>query len=196
MQSPGTETPDVTHWLSEWSSGRREAIDQLLPLVYSELRQIAARHLRNERPGHTLQPTDLVHEGFLRLVRQNVSWQNRAHFFGIASEIMRRLLVDHARRKLAEKRGGGAETIAIDESIGWGGERGLDLIRLDDALSSLADLDPRQSKVIELRFFGGLSVEETAEVIGVSARTVKREWRIARAWLLREMGGAEPDQSA
>jgi RNA polymerase sigma factor (TIGR02999 family) len=187
MAEPRVDPPDITMWLSEWRQGDGAALEQLLPLVYDELRRIAARQLRGERSNHTLQPTELVHEAFLRLVRQNVSWQNRAHFFGVASEIMRRLLVDHARKKQAEKRGAGAETIVLDERVEWPGGRDLDLVALDDCLNALGELDPQQAKVVELRFFGGLSIEEAAAVLGVSDSTVKREWRVARAWLLREL---------
>jgi RNA polymerase sigma factor (TIGR02999 family) len=182
--------PDVTGWLIDWSGGDSKALDELLPLVYAELRRIASRHLRGESPGHSLQPTDVVHEAFLRLVRQKVTWQNRAHFFGVAAEAMRRLLVDHARKKHAEKRGAGAETISIDSSVEWLDEREINLIALDDCLTALSAIDAQQSKVIELRFFAGLSVEETAEVLNVSGTTVKREWRMARAWLLREMSSS------
>lgn len=188
-QQPG-EPSDVTQWLQEWSRGDKDALEHLAPMVYDELRHIAARHLRNERPSHTLQPTDLVHEAFLRLVRQRVTWQNRAHFFGVAANIMRRLLVDHARRKQADKRGAGAETIALDASLELGEVRNLDIVALDDCLNALARVDPQQSKVVELRFFAGLSIEETAEVLSISPATVKREWRLARAWLLREMENA------
>jgi RNA polymerase sigma factor (TIGR02999 family) len=187
MAEPRVDPPDITMWLSEWRQGDGAALEQLLPLVYDELRRIAARQLRGERSNHTLQPTELVHEAFLRLVRQHVSWQNRAHFFGVASEIMRRLLVDHARKKQAEKRGAGAETIVLDERVEWPGGRDLDLVALDDCLNALGELDPQQAKVVELRFFGGLSIEEAAAVLGVSDSTVKREWRVARAWLLREL---------
>jgi RNA polymerase sigma factor (TIGR02999 family) len=180
--------PDVTLWLIEWSQNHDDdALNRLVPLVYEEMRLIAARHLRGERAAHSLQPTDLAHEAFLRLVRQNVTWQNRAHFFGVAAEIMRRILVDHARKRLAEKRGAGVETISLDANIEWPGGKDLNLVKLDDCLTALAEVDPQQSKVIELRFFGGLTVEETAAVIGVAPITVKREWRMARAWLLREM---------
>lgn len=174
-------------WLAEWRHGDDGALERLVPLVYDELRRIAARQLRGERSNHTLQPTELVHEAFMRLVRQNVSWQNRAHFFGVAAEIMRRLLVDHARKKRADKRGAGMETIALDERIEWPAARDLDIVALDECLTALAELDPQQARVVELRFFAGLSIEETAEVLGVSDSTVKREWRVARAWLLREM---------
>lgn len=179
---------DVTQWLVEWSSSHdREALEHLAPLVYDELRRIAARHLRGEREAHSLQPTELVHEAFLRLVRQNVSWQNRAHFFGVAAEMMRRILVDHARKRMAEKRGAGVDTISLDGTIEWPGDHDVNLIALDDCLSALAEVDPQQSKVVELRFFAGLTVEETAAVLDVAPITVKREWRMARAWLLREM---------
>lgn len=186
-EKPDKET-DVTQWLLQWSSSHdREALESLAPLVYDELRRIAARHMRGEREGHSLQPTDLVHEAFLKLVRQTVSWQNRAHFFGVAAEIMRRILVDHARKRLAEKRGAGAEMITLDGTIDWPGQHDVSLIALDDCLTTLAQVDAQQSKVVELRFFAGLTVEETAAVLGVAPITVKREWRMARAWLLREM---------
>lgn len=178
----------VTSLLSSWTEGDRGALDELVSLVHHELHAIAARHLRGERQEHTLQATALVNEAWIRLVGQNsVTWQNRAHFFGVAAGIMRRILVDHARRKQADKRGGGAETIVLDENIDWSDERDVNIVALDDALQVLAAVDPQQSKVIELRFFAGLSVEETAEVLGVSPTTVKREWRMARAWLLREL---------
>lgn len=182
---PGSE--DLTHILEEWQSGDSSALDRLLPVVYEQLRQIAERHLRRERGDHTLQPTALVHEAFLKLIGQRVSWQNRAHFFAVSAEIMRRILVDHARKKQADKRGGSAPTISLDERIDWSDERDVNLVALDDALQELATVDPQQSKVVELRFFGGLSVEETAEVMNISTSTVKREWRMARAWLLSEL---------
>ncbi len=184
-------THGVTALLASWRRGDTHALDELMPLIYSELHRIAARHLRRERPDHTLQPTALVNEAFMRLIdQQNVQWQNRAHFFGVAAESMRRILVDHARRRLAGKRGGGVVTVALREGMDWPDGRDLNIVELDDALQALARLDPQQSKVVELRFFAGLSVEETAEVLGVSATTVKREWRMARAWLVREMDGA------
>jgi RNA polymerase sigma factor (TIGR02999 family) len=186
-EAEGPASVDVTHWLQEWSGGDRLALERLTPLVYDELRRIGARHLRGERPNHTLQPTELAHEAFLRLVRQKVSWQNRAHFFGVAAEIMRRMLVDHARRKFAEKRGAGVETISLTIAGDWPASQEVDLIGLEDCLTALATVDPTQSRIVELRFFGGLTIEETAEVMGVSGTTIKREWRLARAWLLREM---------
>ena len=181
-----SETPnqDVTQLLARWSGGDREALEQLLPLVYRELRQLADRYLRRERSDHTLQATALVHEAYLKLIdQQNVRWQNRAHFFGVAAQMMRRILVDHARSSQAEKRGGEFQKFSLDENIDVSGERASDLVALDEALERLAQLDPQKARVVELRFFGGLSVEETAEVLGVSAPTVKRQWRMAKAWL-------------
>lgn len=165
-------------------------MEELTPLVYGELRRLAARHLRRERPDNTLQSTALVHEAYLRLVDQRgVQWQNRAHFFGIASQLIRRILVDHARRHHAAKRGAGETALSLDEAAAMPNQRGVDLIALDDALEALAKIDPQQGRIIELRFFAGLSVEETAEVLGVSSATVKRDWTAARAWLRRRMGG-------
>jgi len=172
------ESGDVTQLLVDYSNGKREALDVLTPLVYGELRNLAARYLRRERSDHTLQSTALVHEAYLRLIDQNqVRWQNRAHFFGVAAQMIRRILVDHARTRHAQKRGGNAQKLSLDEAIGLPEQRDLDIIALDDALKLLAELDPQQSKVIELRFFGGLSIEETAEALGISPATVKREWR-------------------
>ena len=166
------------------TDGDDGALGELLPLVYAELRRLAAGYLRRERPGHTLQPTALVNEAYLRLVDQTqVRWQNRAHFLGVAAQMMRRILVDHARGQRAEKRGGEIQKLSLDENIDVSGERAADLVALDEALKRLAELDPQKSRIVELRFFGGLSVEETAEVLGVSAPTVKRQWRMAKAWL-------------
>ena len=179
---------ELTQLLVDYSNGKREALDVLTPMVYKELRNLAARYLRRERSDHTLQSTALVHEAYLRLIDQNqVQWQNRAHFFGVAAQMIRRILVDHARTRHAQKRGGNAQKLSLDEAIGLPEQRDLDIIALDDALKLLAELDPQQSKVIELRFFGGLSIEETAEAIGISPATVKREWVTARAWLLRQL---------
>ena len=162
-----------------------------MPLIYSDLRQLASAYLRREGPGHTLQSTALVHEAFLRLVDQrDTHWKSRAHFFGIAARMIRRILVDHARQQKAEKRGGGAICLELDEAMARPGERDMDVVALDDALAKLADLDGRQSQSIELRFFGGLSIEETAEVVKLSPATVKREWAMARAWLYRELSAA------
>lgn len=186
------DSGDVTRLLVDYSNGKREALDVLTPLVYGELRNLAARYLRRERSDHTLQSTALVHEAYLRLIDQNqVRWQNRAHFFGVAAQMIRRILVDHARTKHAQKRGGNAQKLSLDEAIGLPEQRDLDIIALDDALKLLAELDPQQSKVIELRFFGGLSIEETAEALGISPATVKREWVTARAWLLRQLSRTE-----
>ncbi|MBL8294014.1 MAG: sigma-70 family RNA polymerase sigma factor [Bryobacterales bacterium] len=186
------DSGDVTQLLVDYSNGKREALDVLTPLVYGELRNLAARYLRRERSDHTLQSTALVHEAYLRLIDQNqVRWQNRAHFFGVAAQMIRRILVDHARTKHAQKRGGNAQKLSLDEAIGLPEQRDLDIIALDDALKLLAELDAQQSKVIELRFFGGLSIEETAEALGISPATVKREWVTARAWLLRQLSRTE-----
>ena len=177
---------EVTRLLIQLTEGGGEgvALDELLSHVYSELRRLAASYLRRERQGHTLQPTALVHEAYLRLIDQTqVRWQNRAHFFGVAAQMMRRILVDHARSSQAEKRGGEFQKFSLDENIDVSGERASDLVALDEALERLAALDPQKARVVELRFFGGLSVEETAEVTGVSAPTVKRQWRMAKAWL-------------
>jgi RNA polymerase sigma factor (TIGR02999 family) len=178
----------VTQLLVNWSNGDQKALEELTPLVYGELRRLASRYLRNERPGHTLQSTALVHEAYLRLIDQHsVHWQNRAHFFGVAAQLIRRILVDHARGRKADKRGGGAAMLALDEVLGTPGQRDLDLVALDDALEGLGKIDPQQSRVVELRFFAGLSIEETAEVLRVSPATVKRDWTAAKAWLYREI---------
>lgn len=182
------ETPDVTILLHNWAGGDQQALDQLTPVVYDELRRLAASYMRRERQDHTLQSTALVNEAYLKLVDQkNVVWQNRAHFFGIAAQMIRRILVDHARAHKAEKRGGGAGVLSLDEAIGVPERRDIEILSLNDALTRLAELDPQQARVVELRFFTGLSIEETAEVVGVSPATVKREWAAARAWLFREI---------
>ena len=179
--------PDLTALLNEWSEGDRNALDQLMPLVYGELRKLAGSYLREERKDHTLQPTALVNEAYLRLTNQrNVTWQNRAHFFGIAAQMMRRILVDHARKRQAAKRDASAWKVATAD-LG-DADHAPELLALDRALEELEQLDPQQAKVVELRFFAGLTVEETAEVTGISARTVKREWQTAKAWLRREIG--------
>ncbi|MGD8330648.1 MAG: sigma-70 family RNA polymerase sigma factor [Acidobacteriota bacterium] len=179
---------DVTQLLSEWGNDHHEVEGLLFPLVYAELRKIARAHLRRERRDHTLQPTALVNEAYLRLVDQErVEWNGRAHFFGIASQMMRRILVDHARRRNAVRRGAGAHKVTFDEAVAAGDDGEVDLVALDDALERLASLDPEQGRLVELRFFGGLTIEETAEVMGTSPATVKREWAIARAWLFREL---------
>jgi len=180
--------PDLTALLRDASEGDQNALDRLMPLVYGELRKIAASYLRRERKDHTLQPTALVHEAYLRLTNQrDMAWQNRAHFYGIAAQMMRRILVDHARKRQAAKRDASAWKVATAE-VGDGAESAPELLALDRALEELAQIDPQQAKIVELRFFGGLTVEETAEVAGISPRTVKREWRTAKAWLRREIG--------
>jgi RNA polymerase sigma factor (TIGR02999 family) len=192
VSQPGSQ--DVTQLLQRWSKGDNASLDALVPLVYAELRRLARHYLQGERQGHTLSSTALVHEAYLRLVKQtDVTWQNRAHFFGIASQMMRRILVDHARRNAYAKRGGGAVTLALDEALAVPEKREIDLVALDDALAGLAKLDERQSRLVELRFFGGLSIEETSEVLGVSAPTLKRDWASARAWLFREMSRGSLD---
>jgi RNA polymerase sigma factor (TIGR02999 family) len=177
----------VSALLCKWRAGNQDALQALIPLVYEELRRIAQRHLRQERPDHTLQSTALVHEAYLRLMKQQpAEVENRAHFLAVASQLMRQILVDHARRHRAAKRGGGLK-LELTEAIGLQRAPDVDLIALDNALNELARLDPQQSRIVEMRFFAGLSIEDTAEVIGVSRTTVKREWATARAWLLREM---------
>jgi len=181
-----------TTLLLAWGRGDETALDQLIPLVHDELRQLARRHMAGERPGHTLQATALVNEAYLRLIEVNqVRWQNRAHFFAMASRVMRRILVDAARARGYQKRGGGAPTVSLDEALLVSGEPRQDLIALDDALNALAAFDLRKSQVVEMRFFGGLSVEETAEALHVSADTVMRDWRLAKVWLVRELSGEQ-----
>jgi len=179
---------NVTELLVGWSEGNKEALDALLPLVYEELRRQAARYLRKENPGHTLQTTALIHEAYLRLIDQkHVRWQNRAHFFGIAAQLMRRILVDHARSKKRAKRGGSDIKVSLSEATLKTPAQDLDIVALDEALQRLAKMDEQQSRIVELRFFSGLSVEETAEVLSISPATVKRDWSMAKAWLHREI---------
>ena len=178
----------VTELLQAWGGGDAAALDKLVPLIYDELRRLAKHYLRSERPNHTLQPTALVHEAYLRLVdTNNMHWQNRAHFFGAAAQAMRRILVDHARQHAASKRGGGEQRVTLDESVALAEQRDVNLLLLDDALNRLEAMDAQKSRMVELRFFGGLSLEETAEVMGVSEATVTRQWRTTRAWLHREL---------
>jgi RNA polymerase sigma factor (TIGR02999 family) len=182
----------VSKLLLNWGQGDQGAREALIPLVYDELRRLARRYLRRERRDHTLQSAALVNEAYLRLIRQeHPQWQNRAHFFGVAAQLMRHILVDHARNRAAAKRGAGAPRLTLDPDVALPQERDVDLIALDDALNQLAALDPQQSRLVELRFFGGLSIEETSVVLGVSPATVKREWATARAWLQREMRNKE-----
>lgn len=182
----------VTQLLLKWSKGDKSASEELIPLVYDELRRVAQNYLSRERPDHTLQATALVHEAYLRLVDQtNVDWQDRAHFFALASQMMRHILVDYARRHRAEKRGGLAQRLTLAEAVSFPAQDEFDLVALDEALIKLAKLDPEQSRIVEMRFFGGLTIEETATALDVSVATVNREWRIAKAWLLRELSSTD-----
>ena len=183
-------THDITNLLHQWRDGEQAALDELMPLVYQRLRQLAASQLRFERANHTLEPTALVHEAYLRLAGQReIDWQNRAHFFGAAVEVMRRVLVDYARRKKAEKRGDGAQQVSLSVVDHAPSNETVDVLALDEALTELARLDPQQCRLVELRYFGGLSIEETAEVLGLSPATVKRHWLTARAWLFMYIRG-------
>jgi RNA polymerase sigma-70 factor (ECF subfamily) len=182
---------EISVLLRCWSQGDQGALDKLTPIVYDELRRLARRYMRGERAGHSLQTTALVNEAYTRLVDyKRMQWQDRAHFFAVSAQLMRRILVEHARRHNL-KRGGGVQHVSLDEAAFVGGDEDTDLVALDDAMSSLARIDPRKVQVVEMRFFGGLSVEETAEVLKVSPVTVKRDWRAARAWLYRELSGAD-----
>jgi len=179
---------DTTQLLRAWAEGDSQALRELAPRVYRELRRMAARLLQNERPGYSLQSADLVHEVYLRLVNaRELNWQHRAHFFAVAATLMRRILLDRARRRLADKRGGKAQPLDLTRSLDVAQAKARELVALDDALSALAEVDPRKSRIVELRFFGGLSVKETAEVVKVSSDTVLRDWKMARAWLLTEL---------
>jgi RNA polymerase sigma-70 factor (ECF subfamily) len=179
---------EITERLIAWRAGAREAFDELLPIVYQELRRMACNYLRQENPGHTLQPTALVHEAWLRLIDQTrVDWRNRAQFFGLAAQIMRRILVDHAKSKHREKRGGGAVKLSLNDAINISQERAADLLALDDALEELMRIDERKKRVVELRYFGGFSVEETAQILEVSPETVMRDWKMAKAWIYQQI---------
>jgi RNA polymerase sigma-70 factor (ECF subfamily) len=181
---------DVTELLLEWQQGDKCALDKLTPLVYEELRRIAHRYVQRERDGHTLQTTALVNEAYMRLVGgQRIEWQNRAHFFAVTAQVMRHILIDHARRRHYAKRGGEAQQVSLDDAALMSPERAAELVALDEALSELARLDARKSRVVELRYFGGLSLEETADVLEVSVMTVRRDWRAAKAWLYRALVG-------
>jgi RNA polymerase sigma-70 factor (ECF subfamily) len=187
------DSKEITELLNRVAPGDATALDRLLPVVYDELRRLAARHLSAERAGHTLQPTALAHEAYLKLVGQRESrWQNRAHFLGVAARVMRRILVDYARQRKAEKRGGGEAPVSLDTSTMIEERPQLAFDDLDHALNDLARLSERQAHVVELRYFGGLTLEETGEVLGISVVTVKRDWAVARAWLYRELTGSEP----
>lgn len=178
----------VTQLLVAWGAGDRAALDELMPLVYEELRRLAHKCMSRERPDHTMQTSALLNEAYLRLVDQkNIHWQDRSHFFGIAARLMRQVLVDYARKRRYAKRGGDAPRVPLDEAMIVSAERAADVVALDDALKGLAEIDPRQSQIVELRFFGGLSIEETAEVLGVSPGTVMRDWTLAKAWLRRDI---------
>ena len=189
MPTPMTLSPkQVTELLNEWREGDEAALDRLMPLVYEELRRMAARYMRGEREGHTLQASALVNEAYLRLAdHRNMQWQGRAHFFGVAAQAMRRVLVDHARTRDSGKRGGGQQKVVLEEAALTAVEPEADLVALDEALRELARLSERKARVVELRYFGGLSVEEAAEVLGVAPVTVMRDWRVAKMWLLREL---------
>jgi RNA polymerase sigma-70 factor, ECF subfamily len=192
-QSGVAAVGDISGILRAWSDGDQSALDRLTPIVYDELHRLARRYMKHERLGHSLQTSALVNEAYLRLVDyEHMEWQDRAHFFAVSAQLMRRILVDHARRHNL-KRGGGVEHVALEEAAVVGGGQGPDLVALDDAMNALARIDPRKVQVVEMRFFGGLSVEETAEVLKVSTITVKRDWRAARAWLYRELAGGDTD---
>jgi len=193
----GHPSDGVTKLLLAWSEGQDEALEKLVPLVYQELRRMARRYMYGERAGHTLQTTALVNEAYLRLVdSRKVLWQNRAHFFAISAQLMRRILVDFARSRRYQKRGGGMENLTLNEELIMAPQQGRQLLALDDALCALAKTDARKARVVELRFFGGLSAEETAEVLKVSPDTVLRDWRLAKAWLAREMGKSSATETS
>jgi len=190
MATPSSQ--EITQMLLAWSDGDQAALEKLTPLVYAELRRLAKGYMFGERPGHTLQTTALINEAYMRLIDwKNVRWQGRAHFFGVAAQVMRRILVDFARSRHYAKRGGAAQQVSLDEAVTVHEDRSAELIALDEALKSLAEIDPRKSQVVELRFFGGLNAKETAEALKVSQRTVEREWNSARAWLYRELRGKD-----
>ena len=185
---------EVTHLLLAWSEGDESALNELIPLVYGELRRLAKSYMRRERPGHTLQTTALANEAYLRLVdARNVQWQSRAHFFAIAARVMRQILVDFARSRRSAKHGKGLEALTLEEALAVTPQQSTDLVALDDALKSLARLDTRKSQVVEMRFFGGLTEEEAAEVLKVSEKTVRRDWNLAKVWLMRELSGRSED---
>lgn len=186
----------ITQLLLAWGNGHQEALDELMPLVYEELRKVASRHMRRQKRGNSLQTTALVNEAYLRLIDSSqVRWQNRAHFFAVSAQLMRRILVDFARQRHNLKRGGSARQVSLDEALVIAPERGPDLLALDEALDRLAALNARQAKIVELRYFGGLTEEETAEALKVSLRTVQRDWNLARLWLYRELNAGGPGEA-
>ncbi|MDQ3801544.1 MAG: sigma-70 family RNA polymerase sigma factor [Acidobacteriota bacterium] len=189
MEESARNSLQITQMLKKWSEGNQEVLDKLMPLVYDELRRQASRYLRRERANHTLQTTALIHEAYLKLIDQNqVEWQNRTHFFAIAAQAMRRILVDYARERNREKRGGAAENLPLEEAaFVVSEEKSVDLVALDEALTRLAEFDERQARVVELRYFSGLSIDETADILGVSNVTVRRDWNMAKAWLHRQI---------
>jgi RNA polymerase sigma factor (TIGR02999 family) len=189
MENDADKPAQITELLQEWSEGRREALDSLMPLIYQELRRQASRYLKKERIGHTLQTTALINEAYLKLIDQHrVEWQNRTHFFAIASQAMRRILVDHARERHREKRGGAAENLPIEAAdFVISPQKSVDLVALDEALTRLAEFDERQARIVELRYFSGLSIDETAEILEVSNVTVRRDWNLAKAWLHQQL---------
>jgi RNA polymerase sigma factor (TIGR02999 family) len=193
MAAPSPQ--DVSQLLVAWTNGEQDALEQLIPLVYNELHRLAHRHMGRERCGHSLQSTALVHEAYQRLINlKNVSWQNRAHFFAVSAQLMRRILVDYARSRLYSKRGGEWRQVPLNEAVAVFRDRRTDVVALDDALRTLAGIDPRKGRVVEMRFFGGLSIKETAEVLNVSQETVLRDWRLAKVWLLRELSQGNGDE--
>jgi RNA polymerase sigma factor (TIGR02999 family) len=195
IDAPVPPSHQVTRLLVDWRNGDQGALEQLIPLVHEELRRVARRHMAHERAGHTLQATALVNEAYVRLIDiRQVNWQDRTHFFAMSSRLMRRILVDFARSKGSQKRGAGAHKVSLDEALIVSTEPGADLVALDDALDALAVFDSRKAQVVEMRFFGGLSVEETAEALKVSVDTVMRDWKLAKAWLLRELAGQDPSR--
>jgi RNA polymerase sigma factor (TIGR02999 family) len=191
MNDEGANAMGITQLLIAWGDGEREALEQLMPLVYEDLRRLAAGYMHRETPGHSLQPTALVHEAYVRLIDQRrVQWRNRAHFFGVAASMMRRILVDHARARRADKRGGDVERVTlVGDEVAALEQNGLDVLALHESLERLAAFDPQQERIVELRYFGGLTIEEAAEVLGISQATVVREWTIAKAWLRADLSG-------
>ena len=193
MKDPAPSPHEITQLLAEWSNGNQTALDKLYPLVYDELHRMARRYMNRERKGHTLQTTALINEAYVRLVDQkHVHWENRAHFFAISAQIMRRILIDHARSHAYAKRGGGAQKVSLDETAIIADDPAADLLLLDEALNRLAEMDPRRSQVVELRYFGGLNNEEISGVLKISENTVTRDWNMARAWLYQELSGSVP----